>query len=63
MQLLKNLQDKRKVILAGGITPDNVQQAMACQVAGLDLNSGLESAPGEKDRHKVTQSFNELRQY
>jgi indole-3-glycerol phosphate synthase/phosphoribosylanthranilate isomerase len=62
-QLLDNLEDKGNIILAGGINPDNVQAAMACQVRGLDLNSGLESAPGEKDPQKITWAFNALRQY
>jgi phosphoribosylanthranilate isomerase len=41
-------------MLAGGLTPDNVQQAI--QLTGarqVDVSSGLESAPGVKDPAKV----------
>jgi indole-3-glycerol phosphate synthase/phosphoribosylanthranilate isomerase len=50
-------------VLAGGITPNNVKQAANIQVAMLDLNSGVESAPGIKQQDKINQVFRELRQY
>lgn len=41
-------------ILAGGITADNVQAAIAAvNPAGIDVASGVESAPGIKDIEKV----------
>jgi indole-3-glycerol phosphate synthase / phosphoribosylanthranilate isomerase len=51
------------LILAGGLNAENVQTAAHCQLAMLDLNSGLESAPGIKDPQKITQIFSLLRQY
>ena len=42
------------VILAGGLTDQNVNQAItSTQPQGVDTASGVESAPGEKDHRKV----------
>ena len=52
-----------EVFLAGGIDVNNIQNAIATGVTGLDLNSGVESAPGIKDHEKITQAFKQLRAY
>lgn len=52
-----------ELILAGGLNPSNIKDAVATGVAGLDLNSGVESAPGIKDQQKITQAFEQLRAY
>ncbi|MCB1164367.1 MAG: bifunctional indole-3-glycerol-phosphate synthase TrpC/phosphoribosylanthranilate isomerase TrpF [Candidatus Krumholzibacteriia bacterium] len=50
-----------RVILAGGLNPDNVAEAAALEPFALDLSSGVESSPGEKDREKLRALFDALR--
>lgn len=48
-------------LLAGGLTPDNVMDALKqLQPNGIDLSSGLERAPGDKDLDKVARLFEKL---
>ncbi len=48
--------------LAGGLTPDNILEALnQVQPSGIDLSSGVERAPGDKDLDKVAQLFARLR--
>ena len=51
---------KHKIILAGGISPNNVEQAIQQNCLGLDLNSGVESAAGVKDEEKVRLVFEKI---
>ncbi len=45
----------RPVILAGGLTPSNVRQAIAAvRPAGVDVHTGVEDAQGRKDRDAVS---------
>jgi phosphoribosylanthranilate isomerase len=47
--------------LAGGLTADNILTALShIQPSGIDLSSGVEHSPGNKDLHKVALLFQKL---
>ncbi len=48
--LARTVSDRTRVILAGGLRPRNVEQAIACvRPFGVDICSGVEGAMGVKD--------------
>ncbi len=54
---------KQKSLLAGGLRVENLEEALRIGTAGLDLNSGLEYAPGRKDSSLIAQAFSTIRNY
>lgn len=52
----------KSVLLAGGLTPDNVVEAIhAVRPFAVDVSSGVESAPGVKDKVKVKDFIDAVR--
>ncbi|MEO0996024.1 MAG: phosphoribosylanthranilate isomerase [Pseudomonadota bacterium] len=50
----RELAGRFELILAGGLGGANVGSAIAAvRPAGVDVSSGVESAPGKKDTHKI----------
>lgn len=52
---------KDKIILAGGISPDNIDLALQQHCLGVDLNSGVESGKGIKSPEKLTAVFDKIK--
>jgi phosphoribosylanthranilate isomerase len=53
-RLLENLDPGLPFMLSGGLDPDNVAEALAVTNApGVDVSSGVERKPGEKDPQKI----------
>jgi phosphoribosylanthranilate isomerase len=58
-EIAAEIAKKRPVILAGGLTPENVAAAIqAVRPYGVDVSSGVEATPGRKDRKKVAAFIN-----
>lgn len=48
-------RDCSKMILAGGLTPENLDEIKGFGFYGVDVSSGVEAAKGKKDPKKVAQ--------
>jgi phosphoribosylanthranilate isomerase len=54
----------RRYLLAGGLKPENILQAIkVTNAAGFDVSSGLESSPGKKDPDKMKSLISCIRHY
>lgn len=62
-QLINNMVNHERLVLAGGIGPDSAAQASQTGAALIDVNSGVEDAPGQKNEQQLSQLFAALRAY
>lgn len=52
--LARSLASRRRIVLAGGLSPDNVADGLrAVQPYAVDVASGIEARPGVKDKAKM----------
>ena len=61
--LISGLKRDTPIILSGGLNPDNINEGIEIvQPSAVDVNSGVESEPGIKDKVKVEKLFNTIEQ-
>ena len=61
-QLAERLTGKCALILAGGLTPENIIDAVRqVKPYGVDVSSGVEAQPGKKDHQKVAEFIRRVR--
>jgi len=61
-QLARNLTGQLPLILAGGLNPDNVAEAIrVVDPYAVDVSSGVEKSPGLKDHDKIHKFIQQVR--
>ncbi|MDO8586567.1 MAG: phosphoribosylanthranilate isomerase [Armatimonadota bacterium] len=59
---LKAKEYGKPLILSGGVTPENVGEAVALvRPYAVDVSSGVESSPGKKDHNKIKEFIENVR--
>ena len=64
LNLLEAIRQRVQLVLAGGLDGGTVYRALSMyQSGGVDAASGIESAPGKKDRTKLAKFIEEVRRW
>jgi phosphoribosylanthranilate isomerase len=53
--------DKFQIVVAGGISSENIEEIASLQPYGVDVSSSLEEYPGKKNVEKMTRFFSVIR--
>lgn len=64
LKQVKELANKYPLLLAGGLTPENIESVLAeagNDIIGVDVSGGVESSPGVKDLKKVANFINKVK--
>jgi phosphoribosylanthranilate isomerase len=62
--LLENIVGPYRIIVAGGLTPNNVSEVLSrFRPYGVDVASGVEESPGVKDHRKMRRFIQTIRLY
>ncbi len=55
---------REKIILAGGLTPENIRAAVkTVRPHAVDVSSGVEASPGVKDENKLKRFFKNIEEF
>jgi phosphoribosylanthranilate isomerase len=61
-RLIRGASVRKKLFLAGGLTPENIQEAIgAGQPYAVDVCSGIEARPGKKDAGRIAAFMSAVR--
>jgi len=60
-EIISDLKIKTPIILSGGLTPYNILSGVeTVSPSAVDVNSGIENCPGEKNQEQLIQLFNKI---